>query len=239
MGAMHVLRALLVLVLLVPAARAQVAVDLELVLAVDISRSIDDDEARLQREGYMAAFTNPRVIEAIQGGSIGAIAVTYVEWASYEYQRTVIPWMLVRDGESAAGFAEKIGELPRVSMSWTSISGAIDHSVRLFGQGYHGTRRVIDISGDGVNNNGRPASLARDDAVASGIVINGLPILNDRPNFGRPPEMNLDVYYENQVIGGPGAFMIAAEDFNDFAAAILSKLIREIAAGPGPLSPSP
>src|SRR3954454_14029996 len=166
---MRLLKCLAVfLVLLAPAARAraQVAVDLELVLAIDISRSIDDEEARLQREGYMAAFTNPRVIEAIQGGTLGAIAVSYVEWASYEYQRTVIPWTLVRDGESAAAFAEKIGELPRLSMSWTSISGAIDHSVRLFGQGFRGTRQVIDISGDGVNNNGRPAALARDDAVA-------------------------------------------------------------------------
>src|SRR4051812_24179941 len=153
---------LLVLLLLAPlAARAEVAVDLELVLAIDISRSIDDEEARLQREGYMAAFTNPRVIEAIQGGTLGAIAVSYVEWASYEYQRTVIPWTLIGDGESAAAFAEKIGRLPRVSMSWTSISGAIDHAARLFGQGFRGTRRVIDISGDGVNNNGRPAALAR------------------------------------------------------------------------------
>jgi len=221
------------LLLLAPSAKAQVPVDLELVLAVDVSRSIDDEEGRLQREGYMAAFTNPRVIEAIQGGSLGAIAVSYVEWASYEYQRTVIPWMLIGDGESAAAFAEKIGRLPRVSMSWTSISGAIDQSARLFGQGFRGTRRVIDISGDGVNNNGRPASVARDEAVAKGIVINGLPILNDRPNFGRPAERNLDAYYESEVIGGPGSFLIAAEDFNAFGSAILSKLIREIAAAPG------
>jgi hypothetical protein len=238
---MRRLRALLVIVsLLAPlAAHAQIAVDLELVLAIDISRSIDDEEARLQREGYVAAFTNPRVIEAIEGGTLGAIAVAYVEWASYDYQRTVIPWMLIRDGESAAAFAEKIGALPRVSMSWTSISGAIDHSVRLFGQSFQGTRRVIDISGDGVNNNGRPAGIARDEAVARGIVINGLPILNDRPNFGRPAEANLDVYYEHQVIGGPGAFMIAAEDFNAFASAILTKLIREIAELPGATAPSP
>jgi Protein of unknown function (DUF1194) len=219
------------------AAPAATPVDLELVIAVDISRSIDDEEAKLQRDGYIAAFTNPRVISAIQGGTIGAIAVTYVEWASYDYQRTVIPWTLVGDGESAAAFAEKIAALPRVSMSWTSISGAIDHSVRLFGAGgFQGARRVIDISGDGVNNNGRRASTARDEAVAKGIVINGLPILNDRPNFGRPAEANLDVYYENEVIGGPGSFMIAAEDFHAFGAAILQKLIREIAAAPDPLT---
>jgi hypothetical protein len=214
--------------------RAQVPVDLELVLAVDISRSVDDEEARLQREGYIAAFTDRRVIEAIQSGAIGAIAVAYVEWAGAEYQRTAVDWFLIHDGESAGEFAAKIGTLPRVSMGWTSISGAIDYSARLFGRGYAGTRRVIDVSGDGVNNSGRPAWHARDDAISQGIVINGLPILNDRPNFGRPAEANLDRYFENYVIGGPGSFMIAAEDFNVFAAAILAKLIREIAALPGP-----
>jgi hypothetical protein len=228
----------LAVALLPLAAAAATPVDLELVLAIDISRSIDDEEAKLQRDGYIAAFTNRRVIEAIAGGSIGAIAVTYVEWASYEYQRTVIPWTVIRDGESAAAFAEKIAALPRVSMSWTSISGAIDHSVRLFGTGgFEGMRRVIDISGDGANNNGRPAGRARDDAVARGIVINGLPILNDRPNFGRPAEANLDVYYEHEVIGGPGSFMILAEDFHAFGSAILAKLIREIAAAPPPATP--
>jgi hypothetical protein len=232
---MRLLRlAWLLAVLLVPwpAAAAEVVVDLELVLAVDISRSIDDEEARLQREGYIAAFTNPRVIAAIEGGTTGAIAVAYVEWASAEYQRTAIPWTLIHDAASAEAFAAKIQALPRVAMSWTSISGAIDYSCRLFGQGFQGARRVIDLSGDGVNNNGRPAQSARDDAVRQGIVINGLPILNERPNFGRPPEAGLDGYYDSQVIGGPGAFMIAAEDFHAFGDAILSKLIREIAAAP-------
>lgn len=210
------------------------SVDLELVIAVDVSRSVDDVEARLQRDGYIAAFTNDRVIKAIQSGPIGAIAVTYVEWAGSDYQRTMIDWMQISDGESAAEFATKIAALPRLSMGWTSISGAIDYGARLFGTGgFEGMRRVIDISGDGVNNSGRAASAARDEAVARGIVINGLPILNDRPNFGRPAEAELDVYYETQVIGGPGAFMIAAEDFNAFGAAILNKLIREIADRPG------
>jgi hypothetical protein len=224
----------LLAVLLVPwpASAAEVLVDLELVLAVDISRSIDDEEARLQREGYVAAFTNPRVIAAIEGGMTGAIAVAYVEWAGAEYQRTAIPWTLIRDAASAEAFAAQIQALPRVSMSWTSISGAIDYACRLFGQGFQGARRVIDVSGDGVNNNGRPTQNARDEAVRQGIVINGLPILNDRPNFGRPPESGLDGYYESQVIGGPGAFIIAAEDFHAFGDAILSKLIREIADAP-------
>jgi hypothetical protein len=224
--------ALLLLFLPLAPGRAEVPVDLELVLAVDISRSVDDVEARLQREAYVAAFRDRRVIEAIQSGALGAVAVSYVEWAGAEYQRTMIDWFLVNDGESAGELAAKIAELPRLSMGWTSISGAIDHSARQFGRGYHGTRRVIDISGDGVNNSGRAAWLARDDAVAQGIVINGLPILNDRPNFGRPAELDLDKYYETYVIGGPGSFTIAAEDFQAFAGALLAKLIREIAEAP-------
>ena len=215
------------------AARAE-PVDLELVLAVDISRSVDDEEARLQREGYVEAFRDPRVINAIQSGPLGAIAVAYVEWAGVDYQRTMIDWFRIHDGESAGEFAAKIAALPRLSMGWTSISGAIDYCSLLFGNGYEGARRVIDVSGDGANNSGRAARFARDAAVASGIVINGLPILNDRPNFGRPAERDLDLYYETEVIGGPGSFIIAAEDFNAFGAAILSKLIREIAEAPGP-----
>lgn len=224
--------ALLLLIASAGPVRPQVPVDLELVIAVDISRSVDDVEAQLQRDGYVAAFTDPRVIEAIQGGAIGAIAVTYVEWAGVDYQRTMVDWFLVSDGESAGEFASRIAALPRVSMGWTSISGAIDYAARQFGSGYSGTRRVIDISGDGINNSGRPAWLARDDAVRQGIVINGLPILNDRPNFGRPAEPHLDQYYETFVIGGPGSFLIAAEDYRAFAGAILAKLIREIAALP-------
>jgi hypothetical protein len=216
-----------------PAPARALPVDLELVIAVDISRSVDDEEARLQRQGYIEAFRNPRIVEAIQSGAIGAIAVAYVEWAGADHQRTMIDWFLIRDGEGAAEFAGRIGTLPRLSMGWTSISGAIDYSSLLFGTaGYQGVRRVIDVSGDGVNNSGRPARLARDEAVAQGIVINGLPILNDRPNFGRPAEHNLDAYYESEVIGGPGSFLIAAEDFNAFGTAILAKLIREIAGKP-------
>jgi hypothetical protein len=208
-------------------------VDLELVLAVDVSRSVDDDEARLQREGYIAALTSPQVIRAIRSGPMGAIAVTYVEWASRDYQRTVIGWMPIDGEASAKAFAAQLAEAPRVSMNWTSISGAIDYAAGLFdGNGFEGNRRTIDVSGDGANNNGRPAEQARDEAVARGIVINGLPIINDRPNFGRPPEKDLDLYYESSVIGGPGSFMIVAEDFQAFAKAILTKLVREIAGDP-------
>jgi hypothetical protein len=212
-------------------AAAQQPVDLELVLAIDISGSVDEEEAALQREGYVMALTNPRVVAAMGGGPFGAIAVTYVEWAGEDYQRTVVPWTLIGNEEQAARFADQIQTAPFTSARWTSLSGAIDYSATLFaGNGFEGVRQVIDISGDGVNNRGRPPVLARDQAVAAGITINGLPILNDRPNpWGGAAPIDLDRYYEENVIGGPGAFYIAARDFDDFAAAILSKLIREIA----------
>jgi Protein of unknown function (DUF1194) len=214
-----------------PAAAEDLPVDLELVLAVDISGSVDEVEARLQREGYIAALRHPDVIEAIQGGMFGRIAITYVEWAGDNYQRSMLDWTMIEDAASAAEFADALAETPLMSAHWTSLSGAIDYAVPLFeGNGFKGFRRVIDISGDGHNNRGRPVEWARDEAVAAGITINGLPIVNDRPNpwGGRPPS-GLDVYYEEQVIGGPGAFMIVAEDYTSFASAILSKLLLEIA----------
>jgi hypothetical protein len=210
-------------------------VDVLLVLAVDISRSIDEDEARLQREGYRAAVSDGAVVEAIRGGMIGAVAVTYVEWAGAEYQRQVLPWMRIAAQPDADLWAEKLAEAPRASLSWTSISGGIEYSRRMLAEApFEGTRRVIDVSGDGVNNSGPPAELARDRAVAEGIIINGLPIVNDRPTFGRLPPVPLDEYYRESVIGGPGAFLIVAEDFNSFGNAVKRKLIREIAALPGP-----
>ncbi|UEM18629.1 DUF1194 domain-containing protein [Skermanella mucosa] len=213
------------------AALAQRPVDLELVLAVDISGSVDEEEAALQRDGYVTALTDDRVVSAMGGGPFGAVAVTYVEWAGEDYQRIVVPWTLIGNREEARKFSDAIGTAPLSTARWTSLSGAIDHAATLFeGNGFEGVRQVIDISGDGVNNRGRPPSLARDEAVAAGITINGLPILNDRPNpWGGPAPIDLDRYYEENVIGGPGAFYIAARDFDDFAAAILSKLIREIA----------
>jgi hypothetical protein len=217
--------------LLPGAARAQPEpVDVLLVLAVDVSRSIDEDEARLQREGYRGAVSDPRVIEVIRRGMIGAIGLAYVEWAGFEYQRLVLPWTRIADQRGADAWASTLAEAPRASLSWTSLSGGIDFSRRVLSEApFEGTRRVIDVSGDGVNNSGRPVEMARDEAVASGIVINGLPIMNDRPTFGRMPSVPLDEYFTRNVIGGPGAFLIVAEDFEAFGTAVRRKLIREIA----------
>lgn len=216
--------------------RAQ-PVDLALVLAVDVSRSIDDDEFQLQRRGYAEAFRNPAVITAIRGTPRGAIAVTFVEWAGAEFQRVVVPWTVISDGESSQLFAEAIQREPRSFYGWTSISGAIDYAVRLIETSAYRdgpVRRVIDISGDGVNNSGRPAASARDAAITRGIAINGLVIMNDNPNpgFGSAFQPALDQFYRDNVIGGQGAFVIAVDDFESFAYAILNKLIREISALP-------
>ena len=206
-------------------------VDVLLVLAVDVSRSVDEDEARLQREGYRAAVSDPAVVEAIRGGMIGAVGLAYVEWAGAEYQRQVLPWFRIAGAAEARAWSEKLAEAPRASLSWTSISGALDFSRTVLEQApFDATRRVIDVSGDGVNNSGGPVELARDRVVADGITINGLPIVNDRPTFGRMPPVPLDEYYRENVIGGPGAFVVVAEDFNSFGNAVKRKLIREIAA---------
>ncbi|HEY4251766.1 MAG TPA: DUF1194 domain-containing protein [Roseomonas sp.] len=210
--------------------RAAEPVDVALVLAVDVSRSIDEDEARLQREGYRSAVTDPRVIETIRGGMMGGIALAYVEWAGIEYQRLVLPWTHVADAADAQRWAEALAEAPRVSLSWTSISGGIEMARQVLADcPYEATRRVIDVSGDGVNNSGPPAEVARDRAVAEGIIINGLPIMNDRPTFGRLPPVPLDQYYRDSVIGGDGAFLEVAMDFEAFGVAVKRKLIREIA----------
>jgi hypothetical protein len=205
-------------------------VDMLLVLAVDVSRSIDEDEARLQREGYRAGVSDGRVVEAITRGMLGAIAIAYVEWAGSEYQRLVLPWQRIGGQADANRWAETLAEAPRASLSWTSISGGIDFSRWVLTEApFEATRRVIDISGDGVNNSGRRVERARDEAVADGIIINGLPIINDRPTFGRAPPMPLDQYFQQSVIGGLGSFMVVAEDFDAFGTAVRRKLIREIA----------
>ena len=217
-------------------ARAEEAVDLLLVLAVDVSRSIDDDEARLQREGYRSAVTDARVVEAIRSGMTGSIAIAYVEWAGADYQRLVIPWTRVGSQGDAEAWADALGRAPRVALSWTSISGGLDFSLRTLAESpFEGTRRVVDVSGDGVNNSGMPVEGLRDRLVAEGITINGLPIMNDRPTFGRPSPIPLDQYYRDSVIGGDGAFLIAAEDFEAFGNAVRRKLVREIAGLPGPV----
>jgi Protein of unknown function (DUF1194) len=197
-------------------------VDLQLVLAVDTSGSVDQTRFDLQQDGYAAAFRDPQVLNAIRSGPAQAISVTMVQWTGPELQVQVVPWTRINDATSAAAFADAIIAAPRSLFGGgTSISGAIDYAMTLWRQSpYHGPRRVIDISGDGSNNRGRPASLARDDALRAGVSINGLPILALDPL--------LDRYYENNVIGGPRAFVIAAQSYATFAAAIRRKLIIEI-----------
>jgi len=221
----------LIAVLASAPAPAQVSADLELVLAVDASGSVDQTRFDLQKQGYVAAFRNPQVVRAIRSGAAQAIAVTMVQWTGPDLQIQVVPWTLVRDQRSADAMAAAIERAPRQLFSGgTSISGAIDYGLTLFPENrYRGTRRVIDVSGDGSNNRGRPAHLARDDAVRAGIGINGLPILALEPG--------LDRYYYDNVIGGPGAFMITAESYETFADAILKKLITEIADAGGGDSP--
>ena len=214
------------------AAAATVPVDLELVLAVDISGSVDEEEALLQRQGYVAALIHPEVIAAITSGITGRVAMTYIEWAGQNTQRVVVDWTAVGDAETARDFASAVASAPFATAHWTSISGAIDFALPMFEtNGYEGTRRVIDLSGDGPNNSGRLAPEARDAAVAAGVVVNGLPIINGRlSRWGRiPPIAHLDRYYQDCVIGGPGAFIIVANGFEDFARAIRRKLILEIA----------
>jgi hypothetical protein len=205
-------------------ARAQPVTDVLLVLAVDASGSVNQTRFQLQMQGYAAAFRNPRVVNAIRSGTTQSIAVTMVQWTGPTLQIQVLPWTLVKDEDSALAFADAIEKAPRqLFAGGTSISGAIDFSLRLFPSApFKGLKRVIDVSGDGTNNRGRPVTDARDEAVRAGIVVNGLPILALEPY--------LDRYYFDYVIGGPGSFMIPAESYETFPAAVLRKLILEIAA---------
>ncbi len=205
-------------------ALAQGSVDLQLVLAVDASGSVDQYRFELQKRGYAAAFRHPTVLGAIRSGPNQAIAATMVQWTGPTLHRLVVEWSRIGDEQTASRFAAAIEAAPRQLFGGgTSISGAIDYASTLFaGSSFHARRRVIDVSGDGSNNRGRPADAARDDAVAAGIGINGLPILALEPD--------LDRYYQENVIGGPGAFVIAARSYEAFADAILKKLITEIAA---------
>ena len=226
---------LLALLLVSGAARAQ-NTDLLLVLAADVSRSIDQGEFELQRKGYAAALSDPRVLAAIRGGTNGSIAVCFVEWSGAGEQLVVADWTVIRDGEDAGGLSAAILAAPRSFIGRTSISGAIDFAmVRLAAAKPHSTRRVIDISGDGTNNSGRPVAEARDQALAAGVTINGLAIINDRPNpgyaFHTQPPGGLPEWYRQNVIGGSGAFLRVVEDFHSFADAMTNKLINEIAAG--------
>jgi Protein of unknown function (DUF1194) len=207
-------------------ARADSNVALDLVLAVDVSGSVSAERFELQKQGYVAAFRDSRVIRAIKTAAGGPIAVTMTQWTGPYMQIQVVPWMLVKDEATASQLAKALEAAPRQLFSGgTSISGAIDHAVKLLTDSpSKGVRRVIDLSGDGANNHGRPAAEARDAALAANIIINGLPILALDPN--------LEIYYRNNVIGGPGAFVIAARNYEAFAEAIVRKLVLEIAGSP-------
>jgi hypothetical protein len=215
--------AVVLLALVASPARGE-GVDLALVLAVDASGSVDQRRFELQKQGYAAAFRSPRVLKAIQSGAAQAIAVTMVQWTGPYMQNQVIGWTVIKDEASAHAFAATIDRTPRQLFGGgTSISGAIDHARLLLLQSpYRAVRRVIDVSGDGANNRGRSVTQARDEAVREGIGINGLPILALEPD--------LDRYYYDNVIGGPGAFMIPAESYETFPDAVLKKLVMEIAA---------
>jgi len=219
---------------LAPSPRAE-TVDLQLILAADVSRSVDEDEFRLQREGYASAMTNPRVIKAIQSGPYRSIAVTFIEWSGAEAQKIVADWMVIRDDETAGGFSSILLAAPRSFAGFTSISAAIDYSMKHFANsGVESERRIIDVSGDGTNNGGRPVTDARDEAVAAGVTINGLAIINLHPNPGyfsrTQPPGGLGEYYKTNVTGGPASFVITIEDFNSFAEAMTNKLVNEIAS---------
>ena len=206
-------------------------VDLELALGIDVSGSVDPQEAQLQRDGYATALVHPDVIDAIKHGYAGKIAVFYYEWSNTDHQRIVVDWSVISDLATARAIVAKLDISPPIIGRRTSISGAIEFAIPQFdSNAYDGERRIIDISGDGENNAGNAVTEARDAAVAKGITINGLPIVNNRPNpWGFPQMPDLDKYYSACVIGGTGAFMIVAYDFDDFARAVRRKLILEIA----------
>jgi hypothetical protein len=214
-----------------PDVRAAEPVDLELVLAVDVSGSIDPTEARLQREGYQRALANPEVIAAISSGPLGKIALSYVEWAGMGHYKVIVDWQVVDGPESANSFVEQLSRVEIQRAHRTSLSDAITFSAKhLNANAFEGTRQIVDISGDGANNFGRLVVEARDEAVAQGVIINGLPIITQSATAGTYPSIpNLDLFFRDCVIGGPGAFYVTAHGFEDFARAVKKKLILEIA----------
>src|SRR5580692_5105391 len=237
---MRLIRALLLLILAgataFPSGRAAAEeVDLLLVLAADVSRSIDSEKFQLQREGYATAVSDPRVLEAIRSGRTGRIGLSFVEWSGLTSQRLVVDWTTISGAESAKGFADRLLEAPRSFADRTSISAALEFCMAQLARApFQSARRTIDVSGDGTNNSGRDAAGARDEAVAKGVTINGLVILSERPLAWNPEHTNppggLDNYYRQNVIGGPRAFVMAAQDFNAFGQALINKLIAEVAA---------
>jgi hypothetical protein len=220
-----------------PTPRSQLAdskdvpsVDVELVLAVDVSYSMDMDELAIQREGYAQAIVSKEFLQALKTGPNGKVSVTYFEWAASSDQKIIIPWRVIDGPESADAVAAEIMKTPIRRASRTSISGAINFAMPLFEENPHrGLRRVIDISGDGPNNNGAPVTGARDAAIEKGITINGLPIMVKEPSYSTMDIDNLDFYYEDCVIGGPGAFVVTIKDREKFKEAIRTKLVLEVA----------
>ena len=231
MAMVKLLFMVMLLILTQPLKAADIEVDLELVLLVDVSSSVDSVESRLQRKGYVDAMIAPAVLAAIRKGRLGRIAVTYVEWAGAQNHSIVAPWTIIEDFASAFAFSTLVEAAPRSFGEWTSIGGALNYAIPLFdGNGIVGERRAIDISADGPNNDGPSPNVARDGALAVGITINGLPIVNDRLQISGMKQMpNYDHYFADCVIGGRNAFMVIANDYEDFARAIKKKLIFEIA----------
>jgi hypothetical protein len=206
------------------------SVDVELILAVDVSYSMDMDELAIQREGYAQALVSKEFLQALKTGPTGKIAVTYFEWAASSDQKIIIPWRVIDGPETADAVANEIMKTPIRRASRTSISGAIYFAMPLFDENPHrGLRRVIDISGDGPNNNGAPVTGARDEALGKGIVINGLPIMVKEPSYSTMDIDNLDFYYEDCVTGGPGSFVVSIKDRDKFKEAIRTKLLLEVA----------
>jgi hypothetical protein len=220
-------------------AAAETPVDLELVLAVDVSGSMDIDEQAIQRQGYVEAFTHPEVAGAIRSGPYGRIAVAYVEWAGPGAQAVTVPWTLVEDLGTAAAFADELAEAPPARRRGTSISGALLFSAPLFeSNGFEGLRRVIDVSGDGPNNAGAPVVPSRDAVLARGVVINGLPVALKTPGYSAIGGDDLVAYYRACVIGGPGAFVVPVTEPGQLKEAIRQKLVLEIAGLPPRLVPA-
>ena len=236
----HIIGALLASVALgfntpAPARNGAVEVDVELVFAVDISYSMDTEEQKLQRNGYVEALRSEHFLNALKTGATGRIAVAYLQWASEYDQDVLAEWSVIDGPESASAFADRLARAPYRRAQRTSISGAIDAAARLFdNNGYSSQRQVIDVSGDGPNNSGRPVTAARDDAMAQGVTINGLPLVGIRPYISPADIQELDLYYEDCVIGGFDAFMVPIRDTRSFVEATRTKLVREIAALPAP-----
>ena len=236
--AMRWVMAFLVMLLSAGGARAAEGVDLALVLVTDVSRSVHDGEFALMKEGYAAAFNDPDVLQAIKRGALGRIAVSYIEFAGASEVRTVVQWTVISDAASAAAFVKTLQAAPRSFWGRTSISAGMALALRtLASSGYEAQRQVIDVCGDGTNNAGRAVSEVRDEALALGITVNGLAIINERPmswaQAHTQPEGGLDTWYRENVTGGPGSFVLTIRDFRSFGEAMRKKLLNEIANNSG------